>query len=432
MHLVNIGVNHRSSPVELREKLSVDEGQLPDALAGLRTRKNISECLILSTCNRTEVYAYTSTRADDATIIEWIGEFCGIPPEEFKAHLYSQSGHKTVEHLFKVVAGIDSMVLGEDQILGQVKSAYAAAGDAGATRSVLNSLFQQAIGVGKRARTETEIGRGSFSVGSVAVQLAKSIFDELTGRTVLIVGAGEIGELTITHMVSSGAGTVLVANRTYERAVKLAERFGGQAVRFDDLPDALRASDIVITSTGAKDPVISQKMVSSAMHSRRGRPAFFIDIAVPRDIEPDVATIDNVFVYNIDDLQAVVESDAEDRQIEVAKVEHIISEEVEQFMLRFRTFDAVPVITAMRERLEGIRAQELEKLNGKLRHLSPEDMEAINATTRSIVNKICHQPMIQMKEYAAGEDASAKLETICELFGICPMENSEDEKGETG
>lgn len=428
MHLVVIGLNHKTAPVALREKLSISEGQLPDALTDLASREGISECLILSTCNRTEVYVYTATKADDAVIIDWMGEFFAVPVIEFESYLYSQSGHKAVEHVFRVAAGIDSMVLGEAQILGQVKTAYAAARAAGTTGSLLGSLFEQAISVGKRARTETEIGRGAFSVGSVAVGLAKSIFGELTARVVLIVGAGEMGELTATHLLASGADTLLAANRTYERAVGLAERFGGRAVSFEDMESAMQSADIVITSTGASEPIISRKIVSAVMHARRGRPLFFIDIAVPRDVEPGVGTLDGVFVYDIDDLQAAVESHADQRRGEVMKVEEIIGEEVADFVVRFRALDAVPVITALRDKFEGIRLQELAKLNDRLSRLTPEELNLIDTTTRSIVNRICHTPMLQIKDYAAREDSSTRLDAICELFGICPVDSEQQEE----
>lgn len=426
MHLVVKGLTHKTAPVELREKLCIPEDQLRTALASLKACDGVSECVILSTCNRTEVYACSARRADDETIVQWLGQFCGVAPDEFRPHLYSQAGHKAVDHLFRVAAGIDSMVVGEAQVLGQVKSAYMAAKEAAATGAVLNSLFQQSINVGKRARAETDIGKGAFSVGSVAVQLARSIFEDLKGCTVLIVGAGKIGELAVTHLTSCGATRLLVANRTYERAAELAARFDGEAVRFEDIPSVLWTAEIVITSTGAQEPVITRQIVSAAMRSRRGRPMFLIDLAVPRDIAPEVADIDNVFVYNIDNLRAVVGAGAAHRQAEVEKVESIVAQEVEQFMVHFRTLDAVPVITALREKFEGIRLQEIEKLRARLKDLTPEELEAIHATTRSIVNKICHTPMIQIKEAAIG-DESVKLETICELFGICPMEEQTDE-----
>lgn len=427
MHLVVIGLNHHTAPIELREKLSISEARISEALAALKAL-GVAECLILSTCNRTEVYACTSTRSDDAAIIECIGEVCGVRPEVFIPHLYSHAGHKAVLHLFRVASGIDSMVIGEAQILGQVKDAYAAAGGLGYTGPVLNSVFRQAIVVGKRARTETDIGRGAFSVGSAAVQLARSIFEDLKGRTVLMVGAGKMSELAITHLVSCGTSTLLVANRTHERASSLVSRFGGQAIPFDDLPSALGSADIVIASTGAERPVITGDLVLSAMRVRRGRPMFFIDIAVPRDVAPEVESIDNVFVYNIDDLQAAVDADAGNRQAEVAKIEAMIGQELEQCMRWFRTLDAVPVVTALRDKFEEIRSTEMDKLSRKMPELTPEQLEAIDAATRSIVNRICHNPMIRIKEFAAGSDSSDKIETICDVFGITPDGDTEEKR----
>ena len=428
MHLTVTGLNHKTAPVEIREKLSISEEQIPTALSELRATTPVSECLILSTCNRTEVYTCAPSRSDNESIISWMSKFFRIAIEEFKPYLYFHADHKVAEHLFRVSSGIDSMVVGEAQILGQVKDAYEIALDCGATGPTLNNLFQQAITVGKRARTESEIGRGAFSIGSVAVQIARSIFDDLKGRNILVIGAGKMAELTIRHLVASGVSNVTVANRTFKRAEELAGRFRGRSVSFDDLPSALEAADIVITSTGAPEPVITRSLAAKAMHARRGKPMFFIDIAVPRDIEPQVAAMDNVFVYDIDDLQFAVKADAADRQAEIKKVEAIIAGEVEEFITRFKTFQAVPVITALREKLEGIRAQEFDKLKSKLKHLSEEDLEAIEAATRSIVNKICHQPIIQVREYAVGKDAPAKLETICELFGICPTDEQNDDR----
>ena len=427
MHLVLVGVNHKTAPVELREKLSIAEAQLPAALADLKARDSVSECLILSTCNRTEVYACTAGRADDAVIVGWIEEFCGGSTDDFASHLYSHAGHKAVEHLFRVAAGVDSMVVGEAQILGQVKSAHAAGNRLGSTGPVLNALFKLAVTVGKRARTETDIGRGAFSVGSVAVQLARSILGNLDGRTVLILGAGKMGKLATTHLVSCGASSVLVANRTYERAVEVAEQCGGRPVRFEDLASALETADIVITSTGAEKPIITREMVSSAVGTRCGRPLFLIDMAVPRDIEAGVGGIENVFLYNIDHLQAAVEADAENRHSEVIKVESLVREGVEEFMKWFRTLDAVPVISALRDRFENIRRAELEKLRARLPNLSPEDMEAINRATRSIVNKISHHPVVRIKEYAADQASSPKLETIRDVFGIPSTDDKADD-----
>lgn len=427
MHLVVIGLNHETAPIDLREKLRIPEAGLRAALSDLIAQEGVRECLILSTCNRTEIYACTPTRAGDEVVCGWLAEYCGMAPEAIAGHLYSRAGHKAAEHLFRVAAGIDSLVTGEAQILGQVRYAYGAASDGGFTGSILNALFQQAIAVGKRARTETEIGSGAFSVSSVAVQLAKSIFGELTGRTVLIVGASKMGELTITNLVGSGCASVLVTNRTFDRAQELAGRFGGKALEFSELIPALGIADIVITATGASEPILTRKMVSAAMHARRGRPLFFVDIAVPRDIAADVDALDNVFVYNIDDLQSVVQADLDTRREEIADVEAIITEEVAAFIHWFQSLDAIPVITALRGRFDEIREAEMAKLETKLRHLAPEDLAAINAAARSMINKICHQPMIRIKDYAGSEDSDLKLETVCDIFGICPEDEDEPE-----
>lgn len=431
MHLVVIGLNHETAPVEIREKLSITDQQLPDALRGLASLDEVLECVILSTCNRTEIYACTPTRANDAVIVDWMSTYFSVSAEDFQPFTYSRAGHKAIEHLFRVASGIDSMVLGEAQILGQVKSAHAAAATLPSAHTLLGGLFQKAISVGKRVRTETEIGRGAFSVGSVAVRIARSIFDDLKGRSVLIIGAGKMGELTATHLTSSGADSVLVANRTQQKAIDLAARFDGRAVAFEDRQSAMLSVDIVITSTGAGEPIVNKDMVASVMRARRGRPLFFIDIAVPRDVEAQVGSLDGVFVYNIDDLRCAVEEQAEGRREEVAKVEEIIGSEVEEFLVKFRTLDAIPVITALREKFEDIRQQELDRLQSKLKHLSREDLELIGVSTRSIVNRICHTPMIQIKDYAIQDDSSDKLDMICDLFGICRIEQTDENQPQT-
>lgn len=417
MHLALLGLNHKSAPVELREKLSIPKDQLPKALSRLESRKNVSECLILSTCNRTEVYACTRSRADDVAITNFISKFCGLPLEEFVPHIYRLSGHKVAEHLFRVSAGLDSMVLGETQILGQVKDAYAAARHEGSAGQVLNTLFQQTITVGKRARTETEIGRGTFSVGSAAVQLAHSIFDDLSTRNVLMVGAGKMAKSAVAHLTSAGVISIDVCNRTYEKAVNTAAEIGGRPLKLKEMSEALERADIVITSTSTEQVVITREMLSPVVRKRHGRPIFLIDIAVPRDVDEAVSDLENVFLYNIDDLETVVEASNEDRLAEVKHVEAIIAEELERFVRWFATLDAVPVITALREKFEGIRHTEVESLSRRLAHLSPEDIDAINAATRSIVNKICHEPMVRIKDYAESKSA-AKLDVVCEAFGL--------------
>ncbi len=423
MHVAVIGLNHQTAPIELRERFRIAETDLPAALANLDQLDGIAECLILSTCNRTEVYLCAPTRAADAVVTQWFGEYFQLSADTYQHHLYARAGHKVAEHLFRVAAGIDSLVTGDAQILGQVKDAYATASGGGFTGSILNPLFQQAIAVGKRARTETEICCGAFSVGSVAAQLAKSIFGELDNRSVLVVGASEIGELTVTHLAASGATAIMVTNRTFSRAQELAARFNGHAIPFEQLTTALETTDIVISATGAQEPVITQKMVAAAMRTRRGRPIFLVDIAVPRDIAADVGNLDNVFVYNIDDLQTVVAAGCANRQGEIVKVEAIVAEEVAAFTRWLQTLDAVPLITALREQFDTIREAEIAKLRGKLRHLSPDELDVINSTMRSIVNKISHRPLVRIKDYANSDDASAKLATVCEIFGLAAVED---------
>lgn len=428
MHLVLIGLSHKTAPVDIREKLSISKAHLLAALDCLMAVDGVCECVILSTCNRTEIYAYAESRTADQALIEQIGEFCGVDPAEFVPHTYTRAGHKAAEHLFLVSPGMDSIALGETQILGQVKDAYAAAVQAKTVGPVLNVLFQQATAVAKRVLTETGISRGSYSIGSAAARLARSVFGNLDSSTLLVVGAGKVAELTLSHLASLGVKKLMVANRTANNAAELVARFKGEVASFDDLATELAKADIVISSTGAAGCVIDRNMVSSAMRVRRGRPMFIIDLAVPRDVEESVAEVSDVFLYNVDDLHAVVDANDVSRKAEIGKVEAIVAEEVAKFQLWFRTQDAVPVITALREKFERIRAAEMEKLTRKLDHLSPEDLQSINMAMGSVVNKICHEPMIQIKECAVGPHASARLDAVCEVFGLCPSEVTSAQK----
>jgi glutamyl-tRNA reductase len=426
MHLVLIGLSYKTAPIELRERVSISKAQLPEALGSLSHVAGVRECVILSTCNRTEIYASTETRDADSAIVNWLAHRCHLTPEELDGHTYITAGHKAAEHLFRVVPGLDSMVLGETQILGQVKEAYAAALETKTVGQLTNTLFQQALAAAKRIVSETGIGRGAFSVGSAAARLARSVFGDLRSSTLLIVGAGKMAELTTSHLTALGVSNLLITSRTTEHAEELASRYEAQSVAYEDLGFALEKADIVVSSTGAEGNVITRKMVQSAMRARRGRPMFIIDLAVPRDVEETAADIDNVFLYNIDDLEAVVEANDASRRAEIEKAERIISEEVAEFNRWFRTLDAVPVITALREKFEGIRKDELEKLLKKLQHLSPQDVAAIDAAMRSLINKICHQPMIQIKQCASDPGASAKLEAMCEAFGLCPANDKSE------
>lgn len=436
MHLAVIGLNHRTAPIDVRERMAVPETGLSEALSRLRMCGCVSECCILSTCNRTELYAVTDSREDDTLLIDFLAALSGLPPEEFSGHLYSRSGHKAVSHLFRVSAGLDSMMLGEPQILGQVKSAYCVAGDCSCTGAVLNNLFQQALAVGKRARTETDIARGAFSVGYAAVELANSIFGKLDGHRILVVGAGKMSEITAKRIISNGAASVTVANRTIEKAQKLAGELGGSAVGFDDLPDAIVAADIVITSTGSQDPIITADQMHKLMKLRRDRPLFLIDIAVPRDIEAGVGDLDNVYLYNIDDLQDLVEQSVKERRKEVEKVDVIIEQETRKFTSWLNALDVVPLIRLLREKFTAIKDGEWEKYRGRLSHLSERDQEVVQSMLSSVVNKISHPPMVRIKDYANSPDGYGKMDVVRELFGVesSEMDESVEEssKGDRG
>lgn len=418
MHLVVIGLNHKTAPVEVREKVAVAEHNLQRALEALRLCGCVAECCILSTCNRTEAYAVVDKRENEEVLVEYLSRRSGVEASDLRPHLYALSGRDCIQHLFSVAAGLDSMMLGEHQILGQVKTAFCAAGDAACTGTILNSLFRQAVTVGKRARTETEISRGAFSVGRAAVELATSIFGDLSGRKVLILGAGKMSELTATHLVSSGASSIIVSNRTRDRAEELAARLGGTAIGFDNFAGAICEADIVIGSTASPHPVVTREQMQKTMKQRYERPIFLIDIAVPRDFESGIGNLDNVFLYNIDDLQSLVQQSSAEREREIEKVNVIISEEVRAFMTWLKTLEVVPLIKLLREKLESVKEGEWERNSSRFAHLPEADREAIRALLKSVVSKLSHYPVLKMKEYAADSNGYGKLDLVRELFGI--------------
>ena len=426
MHLVVIGLNHKTAPVDVRERLSLPESGLPEALSRLKMCGCVSECCVISTCNRTELYAVTESRENDAVLIDYLSALTGVPRADFESHLYTRAGHKAVSHLFRVAAGLDSMMLGEPQILGQVKTAYCVAGDCACTGAILNALFQQALAVGKRARTETEIARGAFSVGHAAVALADSIFGDLSGKSILVIGAGKMSDLTARRLAGGGVASVTVVNRTFDKAREIAESLGGTAVEFDRISEAMVEADIVITSTGAQEPIMTRDEMVGIMRARRERPLFLIDIAVPRDIAPDVDALDNVFLYNIDDLEGLVRQGVEERQREVEKVEWIIEQETRKFTSWLRSLEAVPLIRLLREKFDAVRDGEWERYRGRLSHLSEKDREIIQAMLQSLVNKISHYPMIQIKEYAASANGYEKMDVVRELFDVQIADETEE------
>lgn len=427
LHLTLFGVSHHQAPIDVREQLSFPERCLPEALRALAAVPGVREGVILSTCNRTEVYAVMEAQAREAAcglLQEYLARFHQTAATRFAPYGYCKSEQEVVDHLLRVAAGLDSLVLGETQILGQVRKAFRTTQESGTAGSVLTTLLQWALLTGKRVQTETGLGRGAFSIGHAAVDLARSIFDDLSRATVLVIGAGKMSELTARHLMDNGVQIVLVANRTYEKAMELARRFRGRAVRYDTLAEELVTADIVLSSTAAPHPILRRETVQSVLRKRKGRPLFLIDIAVPRDIDPSVGELDNVFLYNIDDLQAVVSEAARGRAAEVARAEAIVREEATRFLAWYRSRAVAPVIAQMCTRLEQIRQADLQILRTRLPHLSEADWVAVEAATRAMMNRISRTAIRRLKQEAEGCVSSSPaprydLSTAArELFGL--------------
>jgi glutamyl-tRNA reductase len=416
MNFLLIGVNHRTAPIEVRERLVIPESRLADALRRLTQFPGVKEGLILSTCNRTEVLAHAANGSAD--LRGFLHAYFGSDAARYEQHFYELKGEHAVRHLFRVAASLDSMVLGEPQILGQVKEAYATARAVGAVHSQLDTLITRSLAVAKRVRTETAIGTEATSVASVAVELAKKIFGSLEGKSICLVGAGKMSELAARHLISSGAAATFVANRTYDRALELAERFGGQAILFEQLYELADRADIVITSTGAPFALFRREHGELFMTRRRNRPMFFIDIAVPRDVDPDLNKVDGVFVYDIDDLQSVVAAHLAGRQREAERAEAIIETEVQRFRERIQSLAVVPTIVSLQEHVEAIRQAEWERARGRLGQLTPEQEAAIEGLTRGIVNKLLHTPMSVLKTAARDAEGATVVEFIHRLFNL--------------
>jgi glutamyl-tRNA reductase len=416
MNLQLLGVNHKTAPVEVRERLAIPERKLPEALQSLMTVPGVSEGLILSTCNRVEILAQTSNGNTD--LRHFLKQYFNVDPAPYEPHLYELRQNDAIRHVFRVAASLDSMVVGEPQILGQVKEAYATARAAGTVQSYLDLLLTRAFAVAKRVRTETAVGSTSVSVASVAVELAEKIFGSLQGKHVCLVGAGKMSELAARHLIAHGAGPVFVANRTYERACALAERFGGQAIRFDKLYDHCDRADIVITSTGSPVAIFRREHGEMFLSRRKNRPMFFIDIAVPRDVDPGMNKLDGIFVYDIDDLQEAVSSHVEGRKKEAEHAESIIAAEVERFQARLLTLHVVPTIVSLQDQFETIRQAELDRVRGRLGKLTAEQEMAVEALSHGIINKILHTPIRRLKSAAVGPEMTTLVESFRKIFDL--------------
>ncbi len=422
-----VGMNHKTAPVELREKLSFQESQLPLSFEKIREINGIKESAILSTCNRVEVYsvfkAQTSNMED---ICAFLSNFHNVPLEAFKPCIYEFSDDRAVRHIFRVASSLDSMVVGEPQILGQFKDAYGFAAQHKATGIILNRLFHKAFSVAKRVRTETRIANSAVSISFAAVELAKKIFDDLSACRVLLIGAGEMCELAAKHFINAGIYEIYVTNRTFSRAITLAEDFGGEAVPFEDYGHLFEKVDIILSSTGAPEPIVTADIVARAMKRRKNRPMFFIDIAVPRDIDEKVHDLSNVYLYDIDDLKEVVTSNQQEREKEAKKAEKIIEEEVAHFIQWMDNLEVVPTIRQLREHADHIRKAELQKTLTKMKNLSDKDRQAIERLTQSIVNKLLHGPSVLLKQTEKNGTGSPAVDLVRKMFQLDGPEGRRD------
>ncbi len=424
MPLAVVGASHRTAPIEVRERLALARGEVPAALASLVESGAASEAVVLSTCNRTELYlALPDERRGVEAAHALLARRLGEPPSAVAPHLYLHRDRRAADHLFRVTAGLDSMVLGEPQIQGQVKEAYALARETAVPGGppvgpALNRMFQTAFSVGGRVRSETEVGLGAASISSAAVELAKKIFGSLRGRKALVLGAGEMSEVTLECLRGEGVRTALVANRTYERALELAARWGGSAVRWEEFDRELTGVDIMICSTAAPHPVLTRERLRQAAGGELRRPLCIIDIAIPRDVEPSVGDVPNVFLYNIDDLTQIVDDNLGRRRAQLPAAETLVAEGVEEFWAWYSGLAVVPTIRELRDHGERVRQAELERALRRLGHLSSEDREAVDALSRALLNKLLHAPTVRLREAAGNGRGTAVLDTARWLFEL--------------
>ncbi|MBX6377195.1 MAG: glutamyl-tRNA reductase [Clostridia bacterium] len=430
MNVVAVGVSYKTAPLEVREQAAWTACELPGALVRLRGWPGVREAAILSTCNRTELYAVVADVAVPRdTLLSFWSEDRSLPLPDLARHAYFLAGPAVAAHLGRVAGGLDAMVLGETQILGQVKEAYQTAQASGTVGKVLHSLYAGALNCAKRIHTETGVSQNAVSVSYAAVELARKIFGSLEGRSALLVGAGETAELTARHLVDAGVRRLWVANRTLERGQDLARVYGGQALPFAEVEQALAVVDVVVTSTGAPHVVLRREVVQRGLRARRGRPLFILDLAVPRDVDPAVGRLDNVFLYDIDDLEAVVAANLQERAREAEKAERIVAETAAEFAAWLRQQEAVPLIRQLRERAEAIRRSELERAFRRLPGLSQHEREVIGAMTAVIVNKLLNDPTVRLKELANGEEAQLFLRAFTSLFNLSEAAEGEGTDG---
>ena len=422
MSLILLGINHKTAPIELRERVAIPRDSLAARGLGLLEVSGVSEAMILSTCNRVE---FLTVAEPDSDVVGFLHRHLGVEPALLRPHLYEYRDREAIRHLFRVAASLDSMVVGEPQILGQVKEAYTVAREAGTVLTQLEPLLQSAFAAAKKVRSETEIGSTTVSIASVAVDLAQKIFGSLHGKKVFLVGAGKMSELAARHLIRQGAGTILVTNRTEERALQMAQRFADtveskaslQVIPWERMHEAASSADIVITSTGASEPIFRKEAGQAFLHKRKNRPMFFIDIAVPRDVDPEMNRLEGIFVYDIDDLQSVAASHLAERTREAADAEAMIAAEVERYHLKLRTVNVAPAIVGLQQRAEDLRQAELRRVQSRLGGLTAEQWAAVEALSLGLKNKFLHPPMQALKQ-AAREGDVARIDLIRETYAL--------------
>ncbi|MBF0559074.1 MAG: glutamyl-tRNA reductase [Nitrospirae bacterium] len=424
MKVLVIGLNHKTADVETREKLAFNGSKLEQGVFGLRGLRGVNEVALLSTCNRVEIYACVNdVGAGVEGIKDFLSGFHGVTRCDFEKTLYTHTGTDAVRHVLRVASSLDSMVVGEPQILGQLKDVFDFALGKKTTGILLNKLLKKAISTAKRVRTETKIAENAVSISFAAVELARKIFTDLSGKAFMLLGAGEMAELAARHLVNNGVREVAVVNRTYERGCELAAEFKGRAVKFEDFLHELAQMDIIICSTGAPSYILDKEQMNRVMKERKHRPVFIIDISVPRNIDPEINKIENVYLYDVDDLQEVIDINIQERQKEAEKAQQIIDEEVDKYIKWMSSLNSVPTVVALRRKAEEIKNEEIEKFRGKYGDLGEEHMKAVEHLASSIVNKLIHPPTTALKEDA--EDRDELIAMIKKLYGI-NWENHEE------
>lgn len=412
-------LNYKSASVEIRENFTFQKEELAEAIKLLKQTKSILECVIVSTCNRTEVYAVVDQLHTGRYYIKtFLSNWFGIAADEFVNYLTIYENQVAVDHLFRVTCGLNSMVVGETQILGQIRESFFLASDQNATGTIFNQLFKQAITVAKRAHSETSIGEAAVSVSYAAVELGKKIFGDFNSKHVLIFGAGKMSELTVKHLYANGVEKVTVINRTMDKAVSIADKFQGEARPVSQLKETLEEVDIFITSTGAKDYVVSKELVQSTLKNRKGRPLFIVDIAVPRDIDPSVAELDNIYLYDIDDLEGIVAANLSERRREAMKIGAMIDTEVTEFQSWLNTLGVVPIIAALRQKAVTVQEDTMESIERKLPNLTEREKKLIRKHMKSIINQMLRDPIVAAKEMAAEPNAEEALALFTKIFAI--------------